>query len=63
MYVDAPGKMRNHLAINVLNWDMLNLMKTYQSSLEDLSELDGIVLLLCRHVFQLQFYDIICARS
>ena len=46
IYVDAPGKMRNHLAINVLNWDMLNLMKTYQSSLEDPSQLDGMVLLL-----------------
>ena len=38
VFIDAPGKMRNHLAINVLNWDMLNLMKTFQSSLTDPSE-------------------------
>ena len=46
VYVDAPGKMRNHLAINVLNWDMLNLMKTFQSSLSDPSEVDSTVWLL-----------------
>ena len=32
--VTATGKMRNHLAINVLNADMLNFMWLYQRSLQ-----------------------------
>ena len=33
--INNADKMRNHLAINVFNKDMLNLMHVYQSSLEN----------------------------
>ena len=41
--VSAPGKMRNHLAEQCLNADMLNLMVQYQSSLSDGSHLDSTI--------------------
>ena len=40
------AKMCNHLAINVLNSDMLNLMGTFQATLDDPHELDSTILLL-----------------
>ena len=44
--VTATGKMRNHLAINVLNEEMLNLMQLYQKSLANPSVLNGTIELL-----------------
>ena len=44
--VNDAGKMRNHLAINILSYKMLNLMEVYQSQLADPSKLDSTVLLL-----------------
>ena len=44
--VTNAAKMHNHLALNVLNGDMLNLMHTYQSNLTDPHELDSAILLL-----------------
>ena len=38
--------MCNHLAIIVLNSDMLNLMRTFQATLDDPHELDSAILLL-----------------
>ena len=35
VYVSSEGKMRNHLATDVLGSNMLDLMKQYQSSLKD----------------------------
>ena len=44
--VNSAGKMRNHLAINVLNKDMLNLMHIYQGSLLHPEELNSTIGLL-----------------
>ena len=44
--VSDAGKMRNHLAICVLNWDMVDLMKAYQATLEDVSILNATLALL-----------------
>ena len=55
--VTASGKMRNHLAINVLNWDMLNLMHLLQKSLPDPSVLNGTIMLLEQTSI---FIDIFC---
>ena len=44
--VTNAAKMRNYLAINVLNSDMLNLMCTFQGTLDDPHELDSTILLL-----------------
>ena len=46
MDVTNAAKMHNHLAINVLNSDMLNLMRTFQGTLGDPHELDSTILLL-----------------
>ena len=42
----SSSKMRNNLALQVMDIDMLNLMKQYQASLEDKSKLDSTVTLL-----------------
>ena len=55
--VTASDKMRNHLAINVLNADMLNLMRLYQKSLPDQSVLNATIELL-EHTSV--FIDIFC---
>ena len=39
-------KMRNHLAENVLDGNMLNLFKVYQKTLHNPSELNGVIALL-----------------
>lgn len=44
--LNAQLKMRNHLATDVLNKDMLNLMIAMQKTLEDPSELNSTILLL-----------------
>ena len=44
--VTNASKIHNHLALNVLKSDMLNLMHTYQSNLTDPHELDSTILLL-----------------
>lgn len=46
IYINAQGKMRNFLATNVLNKDMLHLMKCVQSEMDDKSELEGTISLL-----------------
>ena len=44
--VTDAGKMHNHLAINVLNHEMLHLMLVYQQSLEDSLILNSTIALL-----------------
>ena len=44
--VSDAGKMRNHLAINVLNGKMLNLMKIYQCQLSDPEVMNSTIELL-----------------
>ena len=46
MDVTNAAKMGNHLALNVLNSEMLHLMHTCQSNLTDPHELDSTILLL-----------------
>ena len=46
VHLHDAGKMRNHLAINILNYDMLNLMEIYQSQLPHPEELASTILLL-----------------
>lgn len=58
--VTDVGKMRNHLAINVLNDPMLYLMQKYQESLEDPSILDRTIALLQQTS---TFIDIFCNNS
>ena len=44
--LSAQSKMRNHLALNVLNSDMLHLMHTYQGTLPNSQCLDSTIALL-----------------
>ena len=44
--LSAQSKMRNHLALNVLNADMLHLMCTYQSTVANSHCLDSTIALL-----------------
>ena len=47
LFPTSPGKMRNHLAEEVLNKDMLNLMLEYKASLANQEEvLNGVIELL-----------------
>ena len=58
--ITDSGKMCNHLAINVLNYAMLHLMKNFQNSLPNPSELDGTVKLLENTSV---FVDIFCNNN
>lgn len=59
--LNAQLKMRNHLAMEVLNGDMLNLMKTYQNSLEAPSDLQSTISLLEHTAIMVDiFSDIHC---
>jgi hypothetical protein len=58
IYLSPEGKMRNHLAEEVLNGEMLHLMKQYRESLGDAGfQLDSIELLECTTVFIRNFRD------
>ena len=46
IYLDATAKMRNSLAIEVLNKDMLFLMKLYQATLQNPEDLSASISLL-----------------
>ena len=46
MYLYNAQKMRNHLAIEVLDASMLQFMKEYQANVSEKSKLDGVVQLL-----------------
>ena len=48
--VNNAGKMRNHLAINVLNQDMLNLMCVYQNSLVNADELNSTIGTVAKYI-------------
>lgn len=44
IYLSTQSKMRNHLAVEVLNSDMLHLMRQYQASLlNKCRDLDGVI--------------------
>lgn len=59
IYLSPEGKMRNHLAEEVLNGEMLHLMKQYRESLGDAGfQLDATIELLeCTTVFIRNFRD------
>ena len=59
IYLSPEGKMRNHLAEEVLNGEMLHLMKQYRESLGDVGfQLDATIELLeCTTVFIRNFRD------
>ena len=50
IYPKLHEKMQNHLAENVLNANMLNLIKAYQKTLHKPSKLNGVIALL-EHTF------------
>ena len=55
--LNNTGKMCNHLAVNVLNSDMLNLMTVHQNSLRNPDELNGIVALLQQTCILVEIFD------
>ena len=60
--VNSAGKMRNHLAINVLDKDMLNLMHIYQGSLLHPEELNSTIKLLEQTTIFVEIFSNNCSK-
>lgn len=57
LYPNNSEKMRNHLAEDMLNKDMLNLMYSYKASLVDGTNLDGCIAFLKRTAILIDIFN------